>query len=87
MTNEYLRAVTEQKLRYRDLKQIARDSLHYAFLPGASLWQDRAGGPRVAACRVLNTATCGTFLATHAKARLEARLERDFDRFERQSFD
>jgi adenosine deaminase len=87
MTNEYLRAVTEQKLRYRDLKQIARDSLHYAFLPGASLWQDRAGGPRVATCRVLDTAACRTFLAIHAKARLEARLERDFDRFERQSFD
>ncbi len=87
MTNEYLRAVTEQKLRYRDLKQIARDSLQYAFLSGDSLWQDRAGGSRVPACRLLDSAACRTFTATHAKARLEARLERDFDRFERQPFD
>lgn len=85
MTNEYLRAVTEQKLRYRDLKQIARDSLHYAFLPGDSIWQDRAGGPRVAACRILDAAACRAFTASHAKARLEARLERDFDRFEHQT--
>lgn len=87
MTNEYLRGVTEQHLGYRDLKQMARDSLHYAFLPGASLWQDRAGGPRVAACRDLASDACGRFTATHAKARLEARLERDFDRFERQPLD
>jgi len=87
MTNEYLRAVTEQGLRYRDLKQIARDSLHYAFLPGASLWQDRTGGPRVAACRHLASDACRAFTATHAKARLEAGLERDFDRFERQPFE
>jgi len=87
MTNEYLRAVTEQKLRYRDLKQIARDSLHHAFVGGQSIWQDRAGGPRVAACRDLDAPACRTFTAAHAKARLEARLERDFDRFERQRFD
>jgi len=87
MTNEYLRGVTEQKLRYPDLKQMARDSLHYSFLPGDSLWRDRAGGARVAACDRLDTPACRAFTATHAKARLEARLERDFDRFERQSFD
>ena len=87
MTNEYLRAVTEQRLRYRDLKQIARDSLHYAFLPGASIWQDRAGGPRIAACRVLDAAACRAFLTANDKARLEARLEHDFATFERQRFD
>lgn len=87
MTNEYLRAVTEQRLRYRDLKQIARDSLHYAFLPGASIWQDRAGGPRIAACRVLDAAACRAFLTGNDKARLEARLEHDFATFERQRFD
>ncbi len=85
MTNEYLRGVTEQKLRYLDLKQMARDSLHYSFLPGESLWQDRAGGPRVPACRVLDAEACRTFTANHVKARMEARLERDFDHFERQA--
>jgi hypothetical protein len=48
LTNEYLRAVTEQGLNYADLKAAARASLEYAFLPGASLW----AAPRtpVAAC-------------------------------------
>jgi adenosine deaminase len=35
MTNEYMRAVTEQGLRYRDLKQMARASLDYSFLSAA----------------------------------------------------
>ena len=39
LTHEYVRAVTEQKLSYADLKQIARNGLEYSFLPGASLWQ------------------------------------------------
>lgn len=82
MTNEYLRAVTEQKLRYPDLKQIARDSLHYAFVAGRSLWADRAGGARVAPCRTVSSATCAAFLAANPKARLEATLERDFAAFE-----
>ncbi len=82
MTNEYLRAVIEQKLRYRDLKQIARDSLEYAFLPGASLWRDRPGGPRAATCGVLASPGCRIFLAANAKARLQARLEADFTAFE-----
>jgi adenosine deaminase len=33
MTNEYQRAVTEQGLRYRDLKALARAGLRYSFLP------------------------------------------------------
>ncbi len=39
LTHEYVRAVTEQKLGYADLKQIARNGLEYSFVPGASLWQ------------------------------------------------
>src|SRR5581483_7865086 len=38
MTQEYMRAVTEQGLSYVDLKQMARVSLAHSFLPGASLW-------------------------------------------------
>ena len=85
MTNEYLRAVVEQKLRYRDLKQIARDSLHYAFVGGASLWTDRAGGARATPCRTMATAACAAFLSANPKARLEAALERDFQAFEAQT--
>lgn len=82
MTNEYVRAVTEQGLRYRDLKQIVRDGLHYAFLPGASLWRDRAGGARVAACAVASAPACAAFLATSAKATRQMQLERDLTAFE-----
>ncbi|HEY0107231.1 MAG TPA: hypothetical protein VGB91_14210, partial [Rhizomicrobium sp.] len=40
LTHEYVRAVTEQHLGYRDLKRMARNGLEYSFLPGASLWRD-----------------------------------------------
>ncbi|MFD1106384.1 adenosine deaminase family protein [Sphingobium olei] len=82
MTNEYLRAVVEQGLRYRDLKQIARDGLQYAFLEGPSLWQDRAGGPLVAACAAPDAPTCKAFLAASPKAERQWRLERDLKIFE-----
>ena len=39
LTHEYVRAVTEQKLGYLDLKEMARNGLEYSFLPGPSLWQ------------------------------------------------
>jgi adenosine deaminase len=33
MTHEYLRAVLDQRLTYRDLKAMARASVRHAFLP------------------------------------------------------
>jgi adenosine deaminase len=79
LTNEYLRAVTEQGLGYADLKAAARASLEYAFLPGASLW----ASPRtpVAACAKAGPA-CDRFLATSRKAAAQWRLEREFEVFE-----
>lgn len=82
MTNEYVRAVTEQGLRYRDLKQIVRDGLQYSFLPGASLWRDRAGEARIGACTTLATPGCAAFLAANPKAAKQAQLERDLALFE-----
>jgi adenosine deaminase len=82
MTNEYVRAVTEQGLRYADLKQIARDGLHHAFLQGASLWRDRAGGARAAACQMPESRACAAFLAASPKAARQWRLERDLAAFE-----
>jgi adenosine deaminase len=79
LTNEYLRAVTEQGLNYADLKAAARASLEYAFLPGASLW----GTPRtpVAACAKAGPA-CDAFLGGSRKATAQWRLEREFEAFE-----
>jgi adenosine deaminase len=87
MTNEYLRAAAEQGLRYPDLKQIARAGIEYAFLPGASLWQDGAIGLRAAPCRAVPLgsappARCAAFLAASEKAREQWRLEGDFRDFE-----
>jgi len=82
MTNEYLRAVTEQGLRYAELKQMARNGLHYAFLPGESLWLDRPGGARVKACSVIEASTCASFLAANPKAAKERQLEANFAVFE-----
>ena len=82
MTNEYVRAVTEQHLRYVDLKQIVRDGLHYSFLPGASLWRDRAGRARVAACALMTSRICATFLAANLKAARQWQLEQDLAAFE-----
>lgn len=87
MTNEYRRAAVEQGLTYPELKHLARASLEYAFVPGASLWRDRSLGTPVAACsRSLAGAACRTLLDASEKARLQADLEARFDRFE-QSLD
>lgn len=88
LSGEYLRAALDQGLDYRALKRIARDSLQYAFLPGASLWQDRAGGARAAACAGASPADdpdpgCGALLQASAKARAQWQLERALFRFER----
>ncbi|SDX98602.1 adenosine deaminase [Lysobacter enzymogenes] len=88
LSGEYQRAAQEQGLGYRDLKRIARDSLQYAFLPGASLWRDAAGGARAPACagtdaRAEADAACAAFLRGSDKARLQWRLEQQLARFER----
>ena len=83
MTNEYVRAVREQGLRYPDLKAVARASLEYSFIPGASLWRDHAYGSAAPACAGgFAAAPCRTFLAANEKARAQADLETRFDAFE-----
>jgi adenosine deaminase len=88
MTNEYLRAATEQGLRYDELKAMARASLEYAFLPGASLWQQGLVGTPAPACRGVASGTapaagpCADLLAGSEKAREQWRLEADFAAFE-----
>jgi len=84
MTNEHVRAVQQQGLHYTDLKELARNSLEYSFAPGASLWADRRYGAVVAPCATdFAAGSCKTFLAKNEKATLQARLEMNFDRFER----
>jgi adenosine deaminase len=82
MTNEYVRAVTEQGLGYKDLKQVARAALHYSFVPGSALWSDPARPVAVAACADFATPVCGKYLADNEKARLQFDLEQRFAAFE-----
>ena len=91
MTREYLRAVMDQGLGYRQLKRMARNSLEYAFIEGKSLWQDRKYTRITAACakdkpEVKNISDpCRRFLEESGKARLQWQLERDLADFEAQA--
>ncbi|HEY6869918.1 MAG TPA: hypothetical protein VI199_09200, partial [Novosphingobium sp.] len=82
MTTEYVRAAREQGLDYPALKAAARAGLEYAFVPGASLWADPARLTVVPACVDLAGPACRQFLASSAKAALQADLEQRFARFE-----
>lgn len=85
LTNEYMRAVTEQGMRYADLKQAARNSITYAFLPGESIWQGD-GATLVPACAGSSLDTpaprCKALLQASGKAREQWRLERQLAAFE-----
>lgn len=92
LSHEFMRATTTYGLDYHDLKELARNSLSYSFLPGSSLWRARAGGPSisiVSACAgdapgaAIPSPECARFLATSVKAREQWLLEADFAEFER----
>ncbi|MEV3875112.1 adenosine deaminase [Streptomyces sp. NPDC049906] len=92
ISHEYRYAADTYRLAYRDLKDLARASLEYAFLPGASLWRGNptTGGYRpVDACRGERPGTptrsgeCRRMIEESAKARLQWRLETSFAAFER----
>ena len=87
LTNEYLRAAETYRLGYRDLKQLARNSLTYSFLPGPSLWKARTNLEPVPACAAeaaggTASPACRAFLETSEKARMQWELERAFADFE-----
>jgi hypothetical protein len=88
MSREYLRAAEEQGLGYVQLKTMARTSLQYAFLPGASLWSDARRFVPVAQCAAdapavpTISAACRQFLAGSERARLQRALEDEFRAFE-----
>lgn len=86
MTLEYRKAVEEQGVDYLTLKGMARNSLEYAFVEGASLWEDYDHLLPVEACRAgsggLEGERCRAFTAANEKARLQASLELDYRAFE-----
>jgi hypothetical protein len=88
MSREFLRAAEEQDLSYVQLKALARNSLQYAFIGGASLWRDArqfAPVPQCAGDAMTmrpTSASCRQFIATSERARLQWQLEEEFRAFE-----
>ncbi|MEU9504558.1 adenosine deaminase [Streptomyces sp. NPDC048196] len=92
ISHEYRYASTTYHLGYGDLKDLARASLQYAFLPGRSLWRGnptRDGYRPVDACRGRLPGTgspgaaCRQLLASSPKAAVQWRQETAFAAFER----
>jgi adenosine deaminase len=90
ISQEYLKAAQDQGLGYVQLKTMARTSLQYAFLSGASLWANSKKFTAVSACaRDISmtgetSASCKQYLAGSEKASLQWKLEQDFKTFESQ---
>ncbi|HVF67089.1 MAG TPA: hypothetical protein VM914_05480 [Pyrinomonadaceae bacterium] len=88
ITREYLKAAEEHALGYVQLKTMARNSLNYAFVPGASLWADAKRFTPAAQCAgdapggSPTSNACKQFLASSEKARLQWQLESEFKSFE-----
>jgi adenosine deaminase len=84
LTHEFVRATTTYSLGYGDLKTMVRNSLEYAFLPGASLWRTTAPFAIVDACAGMSVPSpgCRDFLSRNEKAAAQWRLETEFTRFE-----
>lgn len=88
MTHEYVKAVQEQHVSYRQLKSMARNSLEYAFVQGQSLWRDMSRLRRTPACAKAQPAqaklpaACSTYLQANPKAQLQWNLEAALARFE-----
>ena len=88
LSNEYLLALRRYNQSYRDLKQLARNSLQYSFLPGQSLWESPQYSRLQPACRGDNLAAaslspgCASFLAANERAKAQWTLEREFSVFE-----
>jgi adenosine deaminase len=84
LTNEYMRAVTDQGLTYAQLKASARASLEHAFLPGESLWAapDKFTAMGHGCAGSAPSTACAAFLKTSEKATQQWELERRFKVFE-----
>ena len=89
ITHEYVVAAETFGLTYPDLKEMARNSIEYSFLPGESLWHGhdyRHPQPICATSPTSDgeaTVACGALLAASPKARQQWQLEQRFRRFER----
>jgi hypothetical protein len=88
LTREFAIAASSWHLSYATLKTLARNSLEYAFVAGASVWSAPNAFTLVPACApdmpgtAQPTSACAAFLAGSEKARLQWRLEAQLHGFE-----
>ncbi len=96
LTREFLRAARDYGLDYRALKELARNSIEYSFLPGAGLFRTRDYREWVPACasspppaaaswttfREQLPPACLEYLSNNPKAETQLRLEHQFSQFE-----
>ena len=89
LSAEFVKATDEQGLGFQDLKAMARTSLEFAFISGASLWRDARRFSPVSECsngtlgQSTPPAACQTFLDASPKAKLQWELEKQFLAFEK----
>jgi adenosine deaminase len=89
MTQEFVRAVEAYHLTYSQLRTLARNSLQFSFLPGASLWQDSSYTRRATACAAPNkdgsaTSACRDYLQANLRALEQWKLEQSLSAFEKE---
>jgi hypothetical protein len=92
ISREFLKAAEEHGLGYIQLKTLARNSLHYSFIDGGSLWTNATIEPNFVpqrqcakdlAMAKVSSGACQQYLSNNKKAQLQWQLEEDFKNFER----
>ena len=83
LTRQYVEAVLGHGLDYQTLKQINRNTLTYAFLPGKSIWINADTSKPVTECQDLNSQSCHNFIDHNEKAKLQWNLEQKLMAFEK----
>lgn len=82
LTRQYVEAVLGHGLDYLRLKEINRNTLTYAFLPGNSIWSDASNGLLTKECQDINSKTCLEYIKKSEKATLQWNLEQKLKVFE-----
>ena len=86
-TSEWIYAVNHYRLSFPAAQLLARSSLEYSFLPGASLWRNLAALAVIDACakEVLGSSKpgqeCSNFLETNRKAKMQWEYEGDLNSY------
>lgn len=83
LTEQFVLAVLEHKLDYAELKAMNRNVLHYAFLPGQSIWQNPNENKPIAVCTSFTSTDCQKLAGQSEKARLQLQLETQLEEFEK----